>query len=72
MKNIKGFTLVEVLATIVILGIILMLAIPSVSNLSSKAKERQITEDAKIFKALVKNKIEKGDIFFYHLFLFIN
>ena len=58
MKNIKGFTLVEVLATIVILGILLMVAVPSVSKLQETSNIRQIEADAKIFVELVRQKIE--------------
>ena len=39
MKN-KGFTLVELLAVIVILAIIMVIAIPSVTNSSGAAKEK--------------------------------
>lgn len=58
MKNIKGFTLVEVLATIVILGILLLIAVPSVSKLQETSNIRQIEADAKIFVELVRQKIE--------------
>ena len=58
MKNIKGFTLVEVLATIVLLGILLMIAVPSVSKLQETSNIRQIEADAKIFVELVRQKIE--------------
>ena len=36
MKNKKGFTLTEILATIVILGVILAIAVPSYNALSKK------------------------------------
>lgn len=39
MKNEKGFTLVELLAVIVILGIILAITIPSVGGIISNAKK---------------------------------
>lgn len=39
MKNKKGFTLVELLAVIVVLGIIMVIVIPAVSNNSKTAKE---------------------------------
>lgn len=32
MKNRKGFTLIEIMAVVVILGIVMMIAVPSVSN----------------------------------------
>ena len=58
MKNIKGFTLVEVLATILILGILLMVAVPSVSKLQESTNIKQIVADANVFVELVKQKIE--------------
>ena len=58
MNNRKGFTLVEVIAVVVILGVILMIAVPSITGLSNRSKEKQITEDAKMFEELVKAKIE--------------
>ena len=58
MKNRKGFTLVEVLATIVILSILLMVAVPSVSKLQESSNIKQIEADAKIFVELVRQKIE--------------
>ena len=38
-KNQKGFTLVELLAVIVILGIIAAIAIPSIGGIIDKSKE---------------------------------
>ena len=58
MNNRNGFTLVEVIAVVVILGVILMIAVPSITGLSNRSKEKQITEDAKMFEELVKAKIE--------------
>lgn len=58
MNNRKGFALVEVIAVVVILGVILMIAVPSITGLSNRSKKKQITEDAKMFEELVKAKIE--------------
>lgn len=38
MKNKKGFTLVELLAVIVILGVLLLVAVPIINNVTSDAK----------------------------------
>jgi len=56
--NKKGFTLVEVLATIVLLSILLMIAVPSVTTLQEKSNIKQIEADAKVFIELVRQKIE--------------
>ncbi|WP_404453864.1 prepilin-type N-terminal cleavage/methylation domain-containing protein [Oceanobacillus kapialis] len=57
-KKEKGFTLVELLAVIAILAIILAIAVPSVGNLISKAK--QDTTDANI--ELVLNAAKLADL----------
>lgn len=42
MKNKKGFTLVELLAVIAILGLIMIIAVPSSLSTSSKVKEKML------------------------------
>ena len=43
--NKKGFTLVELVATIVILGVILTIAVPSYNSYIEKSKERKCQAD---------------------------
>ena len=45
-KNEKGLTLIELLAVIVILGIIAAIAIPSISSIIEKSREDAIKADA--------------------------
>lgn len=42
MKNKKGFTLIETLVTIAIVGIILLIAIPSIMSISRSIKKREL------------------------------
>ena len=44
-KNKKGFTLVELIAVITILGVICMIAIPSYNNYIKKAKDKKCEAD---------------------------
>lgn len=46
LKNEKGLTLVELLAVIVILGIIAAIAVPSIGNVIEKSKENAVRADA--------------------------
>ena len=58
MKNKRGFTLSEVLAVITILGIIILIAVPSISNLREEINKRKVKSDAQMFVALTKEYIE--------------
>lgn len=50
MLNNKGYTLVELLATMVILGIIMAVTIPNISGITTQNKITTYAEDAKKFK----------------------
>lgn len=49
-KNQKGFTLVELLAVIVILGIILAIAIPAIGNVINKSENDAHAANVKLFE----------------------
>ena len=46
MKNNKGFTLVELLAMLVVLGILMAITVPNISGILSQQKETAFIEDA--------------------------
>ena len=48
MKNKKGFTLVELLAVIVILGILLLIAVPAVQNIIENSRNKAFESNAKL------------------------
>lgn len=58
MKNNKGFTLIELIATITILSIIMLVAIPNIMGISIKSKNRTYINDANKLVTLVKYKFE--------------
>ncbi len=58
MKNRKGFTLIELIATITILGIIMLVAIPNIMSVSIKSKNRSYLNDANKLVSLAKYKFE--------------
>ena len=49
MKNKKGFTLVELLAVIVILGILLLVAVPAVNTIMTNSKKSADRDEAIVF-----------------------
>ena len=43
MKNRIGFTLVELLAVIIVLGILVVIAVPAINSVSEKTKQKMLT-----------------------------
>lgn len=58
LKNKKAFTLVELIATIVILGVIMIIAIPNVLNIIDKNKKDDFIEAAKLLVTEVEYKVK--------------
>ena len=57
MKNRKAFTLIELMAVVVILGLIMMIAIPNTLSMIDKNKKTTYIENAKTFVSLVQSKV---------------
>ena len=61
MLNNKGYTLVELLATMIILGIVMAVTIPNISGISTQNKITTYAEDAKKFKSSAEYMIRGDD-----------
>ncbi len=55
--NKKAFTLIELLAVIVILGVILMIAIPKVSQYINRSKKDSFVDEARLYIDAVRNDL---------------
>lgn len=62
MNNRKGFSLPEVLAVLVILGILLMIAVPSINRVKEEVEKKKIKGDAETFLALAKDYTESNAV----------
>lgn len=62
MKNNKGFTLVETIAVIIILGVILSIAVPSITNVVKSTNKNRMISDAETFISEVKEYVESDTI----------
>ena len=60
MKNNKGFTLVELLATLVVLGIIMAIAVPNVVSVVQKNRQKNLIEDGKKMISLAQYYVAKN------------
>ena len=61
MKN-KGFTLVELLAVIVILAVILIFAMPKISDVIKNSKEASLETTAKLIASQAENKYTENQV----------
>ncbi len=61
-KNEKGLTLIELLAVIVILGIIAAIAVPSIAGIIQNSKEDAVKADAITVLNAAKNYVAANDI----------
>lgn len=61
-KNSKGFTLIELIATITILGIIMLIAVPNVIGVVTKNKKQTYVNDARKMVTLAKYKFDSDAI----------
>ena len=60
--NKKGFTLIEVIAVIIIIGVIMLIAIPSVSSIIMSSRKKTYIVDANRYIEGAKNFINTNDI----------
>lgn len=64
-RNKKGFTLIEIIVVLVIMGILIAIAVPSVLGYVNKAKEQRYLSDARAYyigaQGIVTNKNGKDE-----------
>ena len=58
----KGFTLIELIAVIIILGIIALIAIPTVGNVINESRQRAAIVTANNYIAAVNEQILKNKL----------
>ena len=58
----KGFTLIELMAVIVILGVIALIMVPVTSNMISKAREKSALESAQNYLKLLGQELSLGEM----------
>lgn len=65
MKNNKGFTLIEILAVIIILGVLLLIAVPSVTNYILESRKSAYISTIKSYETSVRNKVNSLQYSFF-------
>lgn len=58
-KNIKGFTMVELIASVAIMGILLLVVIPNVFSVTERNKKTTYVNDARKFITAARSKFEE-------------
>ena len=61
MKNNKGFTLIQLIISLIIMGLIVVFAVPKVNEYVLNKKKDKMIEDAKLFVEKTKKYIEMND-----------
>ena len=59
--NTKGFTLIELISTLIILSIIMIVAVPNTISVLDKSKKDAFISDAKRLVALAESEIRNND-----------
>ena len=62
MKNRKGFTLVELLAVIVILAVLMVIAVPQILNVIESSRERAAKNSLDLLKRGIQTQIASSEI----------
>ena len=62
MKKKRGFTLVELLAVIVILAVILIIAMPKISDVIKNSKESSLVTTAKLIASQAEKKYTENQV----------
>ena len=60
--NNKGFTMIELLASMVLLSILMLTAVPTVLRVMDDSRKTTITNDAKKFVSNVEYKIKHNKV----------
>jgi type IV pilus assembly protein PilA len=62
MNNKKGFSLVELIAVVIILGVIMLIAVPNIGNTIEESRKKAYVETANRYVDIVRTKVGSGEI----------